>query len=131
MNDLDQEIQTAFQATSLILVFVTVLFGLRYPQIRDDIEEEIPAGQDARKRLRKKLCKSFLVNCGPLLLMNGAASYLFSPLFIRVLRRSRFQVWGFDFLRTSFLFIVVLVFIFFLWSAYLGLQLIRRMTKSR
>lgn len=131
MNDLDQEIQRAFQATSLILVFVTVLFGLRYPQIQDDIEEEIPAGQDAKKRLRKKLCKSLLVNCGPLLLINGAASYLFSPLFMRVLRRSRFELWSFDFSRTSFVFIVVLVFVFFLWSGYLAAQLIRRIIKSQ
>lgn len=129
MNALDQEIQTAFQATSLILVFVTVLFGLRYPQIQRDIGKETPVGEKAKARLREDLWKSLLVNCTPLLVINGAASYLFSPLLVRVVRGSRFEVWSFDFSRTSFVFIALLVLVFFLWSCYLAAQLVRGIMK--
>jgi len=131
MNGLDEEIKTAFEATSLILVFVTVFFTLRYPQLQSDIREEIPAGGKARSRHREKLRQSLLINCVPLLLINGGASYLFLPLFVRVLGESRFELWNLDFSRTSFVFVALLVFVFFLWSGYLAVQLTRRMVKSR
>jgi hypothetical protein len=126
MNDLDLEIQMAFQATSLVLVFVMVLFDLRYRQIQSDLQEFIPAGEEAKRDLMGKLRRSLLVNCGPLLLVNGGASYLFLPLFVRILGESRFEPWNFDLSRTSFVFIALLVFGFFLWSAYLAVQLVRR-----
>ena len=131
MSELDEEIRAAFEATSLILVFVTVLFGLRYPQIQRDIRAEIPVGDKAKGRHREKLWQSLLVNCIPLLLINGAASYLFLPLFARVLQESHLELWNFDFSRTSFVFIALVVFVFFLWSSYLAVQLVRRMIKSR
>jgi hypothetical protein len=131
MSGLNDEIQAVFEAISLILVFVTVLFGLRYPQIQRDIRAEIPSGDRAKGRHREKLWQSLLVNCIPLLLINGAASYLFLPLFARVLQESHLELWNFDFSRTSFVFIALVVFVFFLWSSYLGVQLVGRMIKSR
>jgi hypothetical protein len=131
MSELNEEIRAAFEATSLILVFVTILFDLRYPKIQRDIRVEIPSGDKAKGRHREKLWQSLLVNCAPLLLINGAASYLFLPLFIRVLQESHLELWDFDFSRTSFVFITLVVFVFFLWSGYLMVQLVGRMIKSR
>jgi hypothetical protein len=131
MSELNEEIRAAFEATSLILVFVTILFDLRYPKIQRDIRAEIPLGDKAKGRHREKLWQSLLVNCAPLLLINGAASYLFLPLFIRVLQESHLELWDFDFSRTSFVFITLVVFVFFLWSGYLVVQLVGRMIKSR
>lgn len=131
MSELNEQIQTAFEAISLILVFVTVLFGLRYPQIQSDIESSIPEGPKAKQRHRKTLWQSFMVNGVPLLLINGVASYLFLPLFVRVLRESRLNLWDFDFIRTSFVLIALLVFFFFLWSGYLAIRLLARILKSR
>ena len=131
MNNLAQEIQAAFQAISLILVFVTVFFGLRYSRIREHLGETIPAGPEARKQLRRKLAESLLINCAPLLLINGITSYLFAPLFVQVLKESNFELWDFSFTYTSFIFIALLVFIFFLWAGYLAVQLVRRIIKSQ
>lgn len=131
MDNLTQEIQAAFQATSLILVVVTVFFGLRYSRIREHLREIIPAGPEARKQLRGKLVESLLINCAPLLLINGIASYLFAPLFVQVLKESHFELWDFSFTYTSFIFIALLVFIFFLWAGYLAVQLVRRIIKSQ
>ena len=131
MSELNEQIQTAFEAISLILVFVTVLFGLRYPQIQSDIQSSIPEGPKAKQRYRKTLWQSLMVNGVPLLLINGVASYLFLPLFVRVLRESRLNLWNFDFTRTSFVLIALLVFVFFLWSGYLTIRLLTRILKSR
>lgn len=131
MSELNEQIQTAFEAISLILVFVTVLFGLRYPQIQSDIQSLIPEGPKAKQRYRKTLWQSLMVNGVPLLLINGVASYLFLPLFVRVLRESRLNLWNFDFTRTSFVLIALLVFVFFLWSGYLTIRLLTRILKSR
>lgn len=130
MNSLTQEIQTAFQAISLILVLVTVFFGLRYGRIRDNLAEQMPAGPEARKQLRRRLVASLLTNCTPLLLINGTASYLFAPLFVRVLMESHVELWDFSFTYTSFVFIALLVFAFCVWAGYLAVQLLRRIIKT-
>lgn len=131
MTELGQEIQTAFEAISLVLVFIAVLFDLRYEKIQRDIDADIPPGPDGRERLRKRLWHSLLANCGPLLLINGAASYLFSPLFVRVLRESRLDWFHFEFSYTSFVLISLVVFLFFLWSGFLAVQLIIRIVRTR
>ncbi len=132
MGDLDQEIQAAFEAISLLLVFVAVLFSTRYPQISEDRQlAPTENGADARRRLRDRLRRSLLVNCLPLVLINGAVFYLFLPLAVRIVRESVFDPWGFDFPRTSFLVIAGLVLFFLAWSAYLAVQLGTRIRKYK
>lgn len=131
MNDLAQEIQAAFQVISLILVFVTVFFGLRYSRINEHLGEVTPAGEKAKERLRRKLKESLLINCAPLLVVNGIATYLFLPLFVRVLKRMHLELWDFSFTYYSFIFIVLLIFIFFLWSVYLAAKLVKRIIEIK
>jgi hypothetical protein len=126
MHGLDEEITTAFQATSLILVFVTVLFGIRYERIRTDIRKPVPPGPEDRRDHRRWLFRSLVANCGPLLLVNGLSCWLFAPLLLRVLKQSRFAVWDFDFARTSFVLISLFVAVFFAWSCVLTIQMARR-----
>jgi len=130
MGDLDEGIRAAFEATSLLLVFVAVLFGVRYPQITKDLEEEPKEeSAEAKGTLRHQLCTSLLANCLPLVVIDGAVFYLFLPLAVRIVRESRFDAWGFDFARTTFLVIAGLVLLFFVWSVYLAVQLARRIKK--
>jgi hypothetical protein len=129
MDSLVQEIQSAFQAISLILVFVTVLFGLRYGRINENLAETIPAGQIAQKRLKRKLKESLLINCVPLLVINGGASYLFLPLFLRVIQEMQFKPWDFSFSYCSFISIVLLIFAAFIWSVLLTGKMVKRIAK--
>lgn len=130
MHQLDEEIRTAFQATSLVLVFVTVLFGLRYDQIKKDIDTEISTGEHGRRDDRHRLIRSLGANCLPLLVVNALASYLFGPLFLRILTESRFVLWNFDFARTAFVLISIFVFFFLLWSCYLAARLVVQTVKT-
>jgi len=131
MNTINQEINTAFQATSLLLVFISVLFGLRYRQIKEDIAAPIHIPPEKLKDLHIRLWRSLLINCLPIVVISGFIVYLFLPLFIKVCSKSRFAPWSFDLARTSFVFVAVLVFLFFLWSVYLAVRLSGRIAKIR
>lgn len=130
MPELESEITTAFQATSLLLVFVSVLFGLRYPQIRADINTEIPEGAKAKKSHRRLLRNSIVLNCLPVVLVTGMTFYLFLPTLLRIWESSHFEPWHFSFVWTSFVLVAMLVLLTFVWSVGLGVQLICRIVKS-
>lgn len=75
--------------------------------------------------------KSLPLNRVPLLVVNGVGSYLFLPLVTRIFRQSGFDAWDFEFARTAFLVIALLICLFLLWSCYLAAQLSRRVLRSR
>jgi hypothetical protein len=132
MGDLDQEIRYAFDATSLLLVFVAVLFGTRYPQITEDLQlRPIGGGAHAKQKLRDHLARSLFVNCLPLAVVNGVVFYLFLPLVARIVGESRFDPWGFDFARTAFLVVAGLVLVFFVWSVFLAVRFGGRIREFR
>lgn len=114
----------AAQLTSLILVFVTTLFGIRYPVIMDDLAREVPVGSKARQRERQKLVRSLLVNCLPPLIANTASAYLLSPLAVTTIRIAELRFWNFDIVLTSFMFVVVWVLSFAVWSWLLFIRLL-------
>lgn len=125
-SSINSQIQIAFQATQLILVFITVLFGLRYDQIQKGIKEHIPDGKSAKKSLEDKLVKNFLINCLPLIIIIGTAFYLFFPLFCKIIITSHLELWNFDLGRTSFALIEVYIFLFLVWSCILTFKLLKR-----
>ena len=130
MNDINEEIRLAFDAMSLLLVFVTVLFDIRYKVIQKEIEKSIPEGDKAKKQLRRELIRGILINSAPLVVITGGISYLFSPLLRKVIEQSKLNIWNFDFFSSSFVFIVLLIFLFFLWSCYLTILLLIRIYKT-
>lgn len=125
INLINSAIITAFQATQLILVFVTVVFLLRYPQIQEDIHSKTPPGDGEKKSLKKELSQSIWEKCIPLLLINGVAFCLFIPLTWHVIE----SIINIDFVRASFLFIVAMIFIILIWSFKLTYELYKRMNK--
>ena len=130
-----EEIQSIILAISrfisLILVFVTVLFGIRYPQVQADIKEEIPAGQKAKDRLRARLSKRLYIDMAPMLLITFFSSYLFLPLMIRIFNAYEFKLWDFDIVITAFVFITICIWFFFGWALLLSLKLMLRINKCK
>jgi hypothetical protein len=133
MDDLSEVIKTSFEAISLILIFVFVLFDLRYPQIMEDLAKEIPLATRTKERIKHKsnLTKTLFLKSIPLVAILGVILYLFLPTSIRVLSESEFQLWRFDLLRTAFLIVFGLIFIFFVWSVVLLLRLVSRIKTSQ
>lgn len=117
----------AFQASSIILVFVTILFGIRYPIIIKEItDEDIPNGELAKKREKKRIKHSFLINCLPLNFVLLWCSYLFIPIFIKILKLTHINLFNFDFLPTSFVFVAIWIWILTLWSICLSILFAKR-----
>lgn len=77
--NIHQEILNICQATSVLLIFITMIFNLRYNTIVTDIEKELPNGKKARIRERRRVLHSFLINCLPQILFSGIVFYVFLP----------------------------------------------------
>jgi hypothetical protein len=130
--DLDKILLDAFQASSIILVFVTILFGLRYPAIVNEVNrEDILSGDLAKRREKKRLWNNFFVNCFPLVFISLWCSYLFLPLFIKVLQNTHFSLFEFDFLPTAFVFVSFWVWLLTVWSIFLSFLFIKRIRSIR
>lgn len=122
---LSSKLADTFDAISILLVFVTVLFGLRYPQIQAQLNVPSPAGPVAKRNLIEQLWTSLLVNCFPLLVVNGAVAYLTAPLMYAILKTSDIHFLDFDFLRSAFFVIALLLYWFFGWALWLTNRMVR------
>ena len=126
--DIRQLLLDVFQATSLIIVFITVLFGIRYQTIVDDIQKDVPTGELAKIREKSRLWRSFFINIFTQIIMTGMISYLFIPLVVKIVIVYDFQisVWNFDFLPTAFIFIAIYIWNFFVWTIILGFRMLKK-----
>lgn len=113
-----------FQATGLILVFVTLLFGMKYPKIMSDINKENPNGELARKRERKRLLSSFILHCLPQILFYAIASYLFLPLALQIVMQSTFRLWNFNFILTAYIIITIWIWSILIWIIVLSFKML-------
>lgn len=123
----------SFSAISVMLVFVVMLFSLRYPIIIKDMDMEIPEIEKTKKRERerKRLKHSLVVNCVPQIAAFGIIAYLFLPLTINIINNTRLCIWNFDFIITVFMFVVVSIWFFFIWSFILGLKIFCKMRRIK
>jgi hypothetical protein len=128
-----QEIKDSFDALTLILVFVTVLFGIKYPNIWKDIRSQAPPDVQpiARKNYRVALQHRLLTDSIPLVTVTGCAWFLFLPLFIHVAADEPFHPWSTDVTQNAFLFIAGLTGVFFVWSGGLAATLLMKVIRSR
>lgn len=123
--DLRQEILDGFQAASLLLVFVVMLFTLRYPTIITAIEKELPdvAKVAERQRVARELRGVLWAQCVPPAVVSFAAVCLMTPLAIRAVTASAFWSWTSGFLEKTYVFITILNWAVFVWTVILGVRL--------
>jgi len=91
VDALNASIDNAFSTLGLLLVFIFVLFDLRFPQITAKIEAEIPDKKRMKERQihRRELRKCLWQKGLPLMLVYAAVVYLMLPLLVRVVASSR------------------------------------------
>lgn len=126
------QIKASFDALGLILVFITVLFGVKYSTIWEDLKSTIPdpARRIDRRQHRQRLWKSIMSGCAPLFVVTGAAWTLFLPLFIHVAGDEPFHPWNRDVTQNAFLFVAGMTGIFFVWSAGFLVAMLWKITRS-
>lgn len=113
------EIENVLNATSLLLVFISVLFGIRYPLANKEITNQKDLAPERRiqraqelQRLRKFLMTGWL----PVPLLIGLITYIHLPLYVQVLSGSQFHIWNFSFLPTAYFLMVSLMIGASLWT---------------
>ena len=131
IEEIQSEILAVSRLISLILVFVTVLFGIRYPQVLEDLRKDIPEGERAKERHRDRLSRRLALDMVPMLLVTFFASYLFLPLVFRIISVYEFKLWDFDIVVSAFVFITICIWFFFGWASLLSIKLLLRIGKSR
>ncbi len=115
-----------FQAVGIMLVFVTVLFGLKYPKIKEALCRECPEGRRAKDRFKFDL-KSCLVNdCLPVLFATLISAYVLLPLAFKLISTKKICLWDLDMLPFAYVTITALLIVLLMWTVLLGFRLIRR-----
>lgn len=120
---LDTDITNAFQATQILLVFLTVLFSIRYPQIKNVLNKDIPVDKYKLENLNNELDVVLKSKCGILLITNLIILILFIPLYLQVIIDAKIYIWAhnilqwhYNFNQTSYFFITLMICGFLIWS---------------
>ncbi len=133
MQGLTSQIKDSFEIISLILVFLFVLFDLKYPKIQEVLQLEKPPPvriQDLR-HFQKKHRQVIWRDVFPLFLGYFFLVYLFLPLFISVLSQTHLVFWHFDFLITAFIVVVLILICFLGWITIMLICLSIRLQNSK
>ena len=120
----------SFSAIGLILVFISVLFDVKYKKIYEDINENIPHGDEAKKNERIRLKTNIFRNNVPIIFFSGISFYLLLPLAVKIMVNSTISLWEFNFLATAYFFIFIWIGVVFIWSLYLCFKIIKKINNK-
>ncbi|SEO79152.1 hypothetical protein SAMN05444671_1412 [Flavobacterium sp. CF108] len=100
MNDI-------LSAIGVILVFLTFLLGSIQTEITKILEEKKPeASQSAKIEIYKSRKRKILyLKSLPISIIFIVISYLLIPSCVKILKQSSFDIWDFDVLNTTFIFV--------------------------
>jgi hypothetical protein len=126
--DFDRALVDASQLVSVILVFLSVLFGLKYQLILDTISTQFPdeSQPDARLAYRQRLARTLCIHVIPVGLPSLLMMLLLIPDTIQILRRSHVSFADVDLIRTLFLGIEVFLAAATLWILILSIRIVIR-----
>lgn len=100
---LDSSLENAFDAISLLLVFVTILFGIQYPRVVAALDEDILKDRPRElEKQKKKLIRLLIFKWTPVVFLTFLCTYSMMPLAIKTIVYSDLNLIDFDLLRTAF-----------------------------
>lgn len=122
--------ESVFLALSVLLVFVSLLFTLRYPEITQDLLPEDLGEKQREKRRRVRELKARLVShLLPVVVGSVALVWLLAPLTIEILGTSQFDLWRFDVVLSAVLLVEVWVLGLAIWSSVLTVRMIGKIRR--
>lgn len=127
-----QEILDLLQVTGILIVFVTLLFVMKYEDIQQKLRTGIPHENEHKERNRqyKMLGKSLFLDCLPVVVINAALVCLLTPLAFRLIAASAGTL-SFGSIGYAFLLILLLAVYFLAWSLILTTQVFMRWYELR
>jgi|SRR5579859_7094940 len=125
MPSASDQVKDALGATSLLLVFVSVLFNAKYAEIRKWLATTLPdTGPKDVSVWRDEILHCLVSDLGPLLAVSGSATIIFIPVVKTILMTRGLAYWdNLDFAVTTFLFVFVAMAGLSTWAAYRMWQL--------
>lgn len=131
--ELDKSLTDALQVVSVLLVFLSVLFGMTFQRTGVALSEREPGPEQPKDRrsFRQMLSRSIrdvAVAVGfPSLLL----ALLLGPDAVRIVARSRFAYPNFDLVPTLFFVVELFVVAVVVWCLVVSLQLASRIRRAR
>ena len=124
--DFDRSLVDASQLVSVILVFLSVLFGLKYQPIVDTMSTPLPdkLQPDARRAYRQRLIKTFLIHVLPVGLPSLAMTLLLAPNTVHILRGWDRGLKDEALLRALFLGIEVFIAAAAIWTLFVSIRIL-------
>lgn len=129
---LDSSLENAFDAISLLLVFVTILFGIQYPRVVAALDEDILKDRPRElEKQQKKLIRLLIFKWTPVVFLTFLCAYSMMPLAIKTIVYSDLNLIDFDLLRTAFVMAWVFTIFFFFASLYIVIKIIRTINEIK
>lgn len=126
-EDLDKSLTDGFTAAAVLLAAITVLFGVRYPEITQILDETPPgtgAGEiDDRKSYRRRLLDALYARLLPLLILFWAFALLPLPETLQIIRALDLKPTHYDFIRAAWTVTEAMMLYFAIWSTWLAVRL--------
>ncbi|MNW42251.1 hypothetical protein D3C74_194170 [compost metagenome] len=129
---LDSSINDSFGALSVLIVFSTLLFSMRYPEIIKDLEIKFSVDKAiALANQKRELVRNLVFKWGPVVLITFICAYVMMPLGIEVLVESKFHLYKFDIMRTTYVLVWYFSILLFVSTLYLGIRLICKIINAK
>jgi len=128
MPDLDKQIVDGAQMVSLLLVFLSVLFGIKYDAIIGLIGEDQPlaAKTEKRKDFRDRLLRSIVRDLSPIAAPSIVLVALLAPDAFRIASAGSLAYPNFDLVRTLFILVTIAVGLAVIWCCWAAVSLLAR-----
>lgn len=131
-NDLNELIENTFDAISIMLVFVTVLFSIRYPEMKKILEEQLEKDKPIKfKRQKRRIKSELFYKWLPVIVLNFIVVYTLAPLAIKTIISSELALIHFDFIRTSFVLIWYVSIAFLISSLLIFIKILFRLKRTK
>lgn len=124
MLDIAAEVQSIFQTTQILIVFILFLFTLFYSEIQEKIKQGPEETTLANKELLKEIKQTFWHKSFLLFVSISLIFLLYLTVFIKIVSNWSSEV-------VQFLLIFIFVVGFFFWSGILMAKLIWKIVKFK
>ncbi|MFD1775990.1 hypothetical protein [Paenibacillus rhizophilus] len=130
-GQLNSLLESSFDAISILLVFTTVLFGIRYPEIINLLEKELQIEKKKElNRQRKALINGLIFKWAPVVFITFLCAYTMMPLGIKTIKYSNFSLTDFNLIRTAFVLAWFFAIVSFLATVYISMYIIHKVYSS-
>lgn len=131
MNNYLSDINNAISALSLLFVFLTVLFNIRYNEIKEMLckykTRDIPkVGDSRREKFLDKIRWFYIWNCLPQIIIELLIIIISIPYIRKIKENCQWNYWNLHFSSTAFVIIFILILVLTAWSWVLARQIFQK-----